>query len=197
MLCLFSCTTVNPVVGFTPQTIAAPEIQNPYFSDPTIDYVYKLDILVNKRTMSGILVIKKIRQGTHRILCTSQFGSTLFDIEIHPTGTTVHYIFEALDKKIILRTLIQDFSLLTEEITVPHATYTNDTDQVLQATKDKQDTYYFYKQPTGVLYTIKQLTRRKEKLEIQFHKIAASKSDSITITHHNFPLRMELNTLTP
>ncbi|RKN06210.1 hypothetical protein D7035_21060, partial [Aquimarina sp. AD1] len=84
ILCIsvFSCK-VATVENFTESEVkSGDQVVNPYFSSETIDYVYKSDISVYGNEFSGILILKKIAPQKHRIVFTSQFGSTFFDIEI-------------------------------------------------------------------------------------------------------------------
>ncbi len=56
-------------------------VENLYFSSKE-DYVYKCQMDIYKNNVSGILIIKKISESTHRVVMTSDFGNKMIDFEI-------------------------------------------------------------------------------------------------------------------
>ncbi|WP_405206179.1 hypothetical protein [Aquimarina sp. LLG6339-5] len=198
ILCVsvFSCK-VATVENFTESEVkSGDQVVNPYFSSTTIDYVYKSDISVYGNEFSGILILKKIAPQKHRIVFTSQFGSTFFDIEIDSESYKIHSIIEQLDRKIILNTLIKDFTLLVKEKGMAVQRYHNDTYNVLKNEKGKYSNYYFYNLSDQKLDKIVNTTKRKEKVIVLFNDIAEDHlANNISIDHKNIRLNIELNFL--
>ena len=67
-------------------------VENPYFSNPEIDYVYKAKIEVYKKNFGGILIIKKTGPESHRVVFTTEFGSKLFDFQFEGDTFTKNFI---------------------------------------------------------------------------------------------------------
>ncbi|RKN04684.1 hypothetical protein D7036_11945, partial [Aquimarina sp. BL5] len=146
IISVFGCK-VATVDNFTESEVKSNDVvQNAYFSNANIDYVYKADIAVYGNEFSGILILKKVTPKKHRIVFTSQFGSTFFDIEFEKNQYKINSIVEQLDRKIILNTLIRDFSLLIKERGTVEGKYYDDTYNVLKNVRDKRSNYYFYNQ---------------------------------------------------
>lgn len=48
-------------------------VENLYFSNPEIDYVYKAKIKVYNKNFGGILIVKKTGPENHRVVFTTEF----------------------------------------------------------------------------------------------------------------------------
>ncbi|WP_108803129.1 hypothetical protein [Aquimarina sp. Aq107] len=198
ILCIsvFGCKVATVENFIESEVKSEDQVVNPYFSSTTIDYVYKSDISVYGNEFSGILILKKIAPQKHRIVFTSQFGSTFFDIEIDSESYKIHSIIEQLDRKIILNTLIKDFTLLVKEKDIAVERYYNDTYNVLKNEKGKYSNYYFYNLSDQKLDKIVNTTKRKEKVIILFNDIVEGHlAKNIYIDHKNIKLNIELNFL--
>ncbi|MBQ4821347.1 hypothetical protein [Aquimarina sp. MMG016] len=196
VLILSSGCKLSLVDDFTESDTWISSIHNPYFSNSELDYVYKMEVAVYGNEFSGILIVKKIEQDTHRMVFTSQFGSTFFDIEFNAEGYKINTIIDELNRKIILNTLIRDFSLLLKENDTVTGRYHNKNYNVLKAKSDKRSNYYFYTLPDAVLSKIVQTTKSKEKFEIIYDKVSENHvAESIKINHKNIKLNIELNLL--
>jgi len=172
------------------------KIYNPYFANQGLDYVYKMSIAIFGKEFSGILIIKKIDTNTHRSVFTSQFGSTIFDIQFSGNKHKVISILDDLNKKIILNTLINDFTLLLKENGELEKAYENAQYDVLKAHTDNRYNYYFYTKSNTRLEKITQTSTRKEKFTISFVEIMEEeRAKKIEIAHKNIPLKIELNIL--
>jgi len=171
-------------------------VKNPYFANSAIDYVYKADIAVYGNEFSGILILKKTGIQKHRIVFTSQFGSTFFDLEFENGEHKVNSIVEQLNRKIILNTLVRDFSLLIREKGTVAESYYNDRYNVLENQKNKRSNYYFYNQSDLSLHKIVHATKRQEKFMIFFKDVSEDQvAKNIRIDHKNIKLNIELNLL--
>ncbi|WP_459209524.1 hypothetical protein [Aquimarina rhabdastrellae] len=168
---------------------------NPYFANAAFDYVYKTDIAVYNQNFSGILIIKKIKEGLHRAVFTTQFGGTIFDFEFNKEDFKVHYILKDLDKKIIINIFKKDFKALIDETLDPIKAFETKAERIVKTKADKRFNYYFYDDSKNRLDSIKQTTKRKEKFSILFDKIDENVAEEITIQHHGIKLRMKLHLL--
>jgi hypothetical protein len=89
-------------------------VENLYFSSPE-DYVYKCQMDIYKNHVSGILIIKKINETTHRVALTSDFGNKLIDFEVSDHDFKLNYVLPDLDKKIVINFLKNDFQQLLKK----------------------------------------------------------------------------------
>ncbi len=195
LICLLSGCKLSLVNPNTKTAVTHQEIKNPYFSNPEFDYVYKTNIDLYTHSFSGILIVKKIGKTTHRLLFTSQFGNTLFDIEFYSNGYKVNSIIKELNRKIILNTLISDFSVLLRERFTNYESYSTNTSKVLKTEEDKRINYYFYNPSDSKLLKIKNTTLYKEKFEILFDKTKEDFAEEIAINHFTIKLKIKLNLL--
>ncbi|WP_378187697.1 hypothetical protein ACE939_04925 [Aquimarina sp. W85] len=191
ILCL-QCKSVVPKSTHLPIAIEHRELVNPYFIDPTFDYIYKITIKVFGNEMSGLLIIKQVAQDTHRIVCTSQFGTTFFDFELNREEQKVHTVIAALDKRIIINTLMRDFTTLIQSKTEIKKAYTNGVEKVLKTVSSGQKNFYFY---TGDQERLSQIVRSGllgKQLSIDFNTTENAKATAIKIKHHDIALTMDL-----
>jgi hypothetical protein len=79
------------------------------------DYVYKCQMDIYKNHVSGILIIKKISETTHRVALTSDFGNKLIDFEVSDNDFKLNYVLPDLDKKIVINFLKNDFQQLLKK----------------------------------------------------------------------------------
>jgi hypothetical protein len=136
LLFFVSCKPYE-IAGVQERLASVNSIQNPYFLDTTMDYVYKAHIEVYGNDLSGIFVVKKISDNKHRVVLTTDFGNKLLDFEFSETDFKVNYIVADLDKKIIINTLKNDFKLLLQKEFVVGRMFENDSLVVYQSKKKK------------------------------------------------------------
>lgn len=174
-------------------------VENTYFSNPEIDYVYKAKVKVYNRDFGGILIIKKLGPENHRIVLTTEFGSKLFDFQIQEDVFIKHFAVENFDKKFIINVLEKDFKLLVTERAKVLAGYESDTQNSYKTQMDKGFNFYFLDKKTKALKKIINTSKTKEKVEVNFvpvvelhenpNKIIA---ETISINHKNIKLSIDL-----
>lgn len=186
-------------VDFNKNVPTAIEIENPYFSNSEIDYVYKAKIEVYKKNLGGILIVKKIGPQSHRIVFTTEFGSKLFDFEFNDGGFTKNFVVEDLDKKFIINTLKKDFRLLVNENAKVIAVYKNEEVQVFKTKSDKRFNFYFVDDTSEKLLKIVNTSKTKEKVTLFFTPSSSAVvgekeeiAEKILIKHNNIKLKIEL-----
>ncbi len=192
---IISCK-VTTVKDYVKSDTITNTIHNPYFADKIKDYVYTANIKVYNNEFSGILIVKKLEENEHRMVFTSQFGSTFFDIAFKNDTYKIHTIVKELDRKIILNILLRDFSILVKENTTVVESYSHDVFNILKGTINNRSNYYFYSQEDQELKKIVHTKKVKEKFEIHFSKISENKvAKQINIDHKDIKLHIELNLL--
>ena len=170
--------------------VNAPEsIENPYFKDLD-SYIFKSSISIYSHDLSGILVIKKLSNTSCRVAFTTEFGNTLLDMTVTPTGYEKHFAIQKLDRKVILKTLAKDIRALTENDLRAKKAFRQGEKEVLMGNLNKFQLYYFFK--LGRLKQILKTTKNKEKLKIQFSFDEVGQLNLINLAHEGIALNIQL-----
>jgi hypothetical protein len=165
-------------------------VQNQYFSDSSLDYVYKTHIEIYGNDMSGIFIVKRINDSIHRMVLTTDFGNKLLDFEISENSFKVNFIIDNLDKKIIINTLKDDFRTLLQVNNKVVKKYKSNKEIIYQT---ENYHYYYNDLITNNLNAIIKTNKRKEKVIFKFNSKKPTFAENITIQHHNIKLKIEFN----
>jgi hypothetical protein len=193
ILFLSSCATNKVVKDYKAVPLEKSSLEVTYFSDPTIDYVYKANITVYGKELTGIFIAKKINDTTHRVVFTTEFGNKLLDFEIFETDFKVNFILEELDRKMLINTLVTDFRLLLRSHYDIIDQHENDENIVYSALDKSRVNYLFISKSTNRLSQIVHSSKRKEKIKLFFTAKNNIFAENIVIQHQNIKLKMELN----
>lgn len=188
---LSSCS-VRTTEGLRQIDLNKTVIENPYFSNPEIDYVYKAKIEVYNKNFGGILIIKKTGHESHRVVFTTEFGSKLFDFQYEGDTFTKNYAVEDLDRKIFINILRDDFKLLVNENAKVLAVYESENEKVYKTQSDKRFNFYFFENDSEKLLKIVNTSKTREKVEIDFTSSEEKIADTIVIKHNNIKLTIDL-----
>ena len=151
------------------------------------EYLYRATIIAYGHTFSGLLATKITADNMWRVALTTDFGNTLFDFENQKGNVKTNYITPNLNRKIIIRTLTNDFKHLLKTHWQVTQKYTNGTIEVQQS-KDGNDAVYLFTSGTNLS---KQLNMQGKKLYTTF----TYNSNNITIEHHTFTIKIVLEPL--
>ena len=165
-------------------------VQNQYFSDASLDYVYKTHIEIYGNKMGGIFIAKRINDSIHRMVLTTDFGNKLLDFEISENSFKVNFVIDNLDKKIILNTLRDDFRTLLQVNSKVFKTYKRNNEVIYQT---ENNIYYFFDEVTNNLIKIIKTNKRKEKVLFTFQSKKTTFAENINIQHNNIQLRINFN----
>ncbi|SRX72229.1 hypothetical protein [Aequorivita antarctica] len=168
------------------------DVENPYFSNSEIDYVYKAKIAVYGKNFGGILIIKKTGPESHRVVFTTEFGSKLFDFQFEGNTFTKNFVVEDLDKKFIINILKDDFMLLVNESATVLAVYQSNNERVYKTQSDERFNFYFLEDTSEKLEKIVNTSKTKEKVEIDFTSSEENIAETIAIKHNNIKLEIDL-----
>jgi len=167
-------------------------IENNYFSDPSKDYIYRAKIEAYGNEFGGIFILKKIGDELHRIVLTTDFGFKMLDVEVSQTTFKVNFIAEQLDRKIILKTLEEDFKLLLKPRFEVYETYETNRSLIFKAKNGNRNHFIFKNKVTNQLEKILQTSRTKEKVSFRFEGKNNTFADSITVDHKDLDLNIYL-----
>lgn len=90
--------------------LSADEFSKPVPADTTL--IYKTGVDAYGRYLSGLLIIKSYNGDDYRLVFTTEMGMKLFDFEFKDNKFHVHYCFDKLNKKPVIRLLEKDFSMM-------------------------------------------------------------------------------------
>ena len=165
-------------------------VQNQYFSDASLDYVYKTHIEIYGNKMGGIFIAKRINDTIHRMVLTTDFGNKLLDFEVSENSFKVNFIIDNLDKKIIINTLRDDFRTLLQVNSKVFKTYKRNNEVIYQT---ENNAYYYFDQVSSNLTKIIKTNKRKEKVVFTFDSKKTTFAENINIQHYNIKLKIDFN----
>ncbi|MDV7696350.1 hypothetical protein N6B72_05395 [Chryseobacterium soli] len=194
ILLLGSCKTykladVQPVSGTEKM------VENLYFSSAE-DYVYKCQMDIYNNHVSGILIVKKINDTTHRVVLTSDFGNKLIDFEISEHNFKLNYVLPDLDKKIVINFLKNDFQHLLRKEYPVNSRFENKESNIYLSKLDKKTYYLFFNKQNGLLNQIIYTKNNKEKIDFTFAAKKHIFADSLNLQHKDFKINIKLYQIT-
>ncbi|NHF60558.1 hypothetical protein FK220_014480 [Flavobacteriaceae bacterium TP-CH-4] len=192
-LLLVGCASYPKKNGYVASKVQTTVVCNPYFSNPSIDYVYKSNIEVFDRSFGGILVIKKLGQDHHRIAFTTEMGNTLFDFSLKGDNLTINRIIKELDRKILVSVLKRDFLALTTESIQSIENFSKASKMLKKASILGKNHYYVFENDR--LLQIIRAKNGKKKVVFLFSGISNNIAKKIDIQHHNFKLKISLKAI--
>lgn len=195
LLALLASCSLRTTEGLRQVAFTQTEVENPYFSNPQRDYVYRAKIDLYRKNFSGILIIKKIGATAHRIVFTTEFGSKLFDFEMDGNTFTKHAILEDMDKEMVVNLLREDFHILLTEKAKVVAVYESPTQRIYKTESGDGFNFYFMSNQAHQLQKIVNTTKTKERVTMEFFPAAPNLADSVAITHKNLKLAIGLKNL--
>ncbi len=164
----------------------------PYFTRENIVYSYKTNVAAYGKELSGILIIKKVGDERFRVAMTTEFGNTLFDIEISPKDYVLITAVEDLNRKIIINTLVSDFRLLLKSQYKIDATF-NDGVHLISKSGGKDDAFYLFQtDASDVVFKIENFKGDKKKKEILYATQNNVFARKIIIEHFDIKLKMTM-----
>lgn len=193
LLILFSCKTYPTRQGLVKEELIPDEIiLNGYFSNPEVDYVYKANINVYDNNFSGIFIVKKTGEKSHRVVFTTEMGNKLFDFSFENGKFEVNYILENINKKRFIKILRRDFQVLIREVVKVDSLYSINNEEVIE-TKINNQRYYFYK--NGYINKIVSEKNGKQKVVFIFSKVSNKIAQQINIKHIDVKLNIKLKSI--
>lgn len=193
-LLLVSCKTYK-LTDVKPLSTSEKTVENLYFSSNE-DYVYKCQMDIYKNHVSGILIIKKINETTHRVVLTSDFGNKLIDFEISENDFKLNYVLPDLDKKIVINFLKNDFQkLLLQKYAVSEGFENNETN-IFYSKAEKNGYYLSFNKENRLLKQIVYTKGNKEKIDFIFEAKKPTFAETIEIQHKDFKINIKLLQIT-
>ncbi|MPS74264.1 MAG: hypothetical protein E2590_14110 [Chryseobacterium sp.] len=170
--------------------------ENLYFTSSQ-DYVYKCQMEVYGNDISGILIIKKISETTHRIVMTSDFGNKMIDFEIGENDYfKLNYVLADLDKKMVINFLKNDFQELLRK-NYPVSERFENSESIIDISKIDEKIYYlFFDKKSDNLTQIIYTKNNREKIDFTFDAKKTTFAETINLQHKDFKINIKLNQIT-
>lgn len=171
------------------------EVENLYFSSNE-DYVYKCQMEVYGNDISGILIIKKISETTHRVVMTSDFGNKMIDFEISENDFKLNYVLADLDKKMVINFLKNDFQELLKRKFSVNESFEDSKSNIFLSTINKKSYYLFFDKENSLLTKIVYTKKNREKINFSFEAKKPTFAEMIHLEHKDFKINIKLFQIT-
>jgi hypothetical protein len=151
--------------------------------------LYNTHVNVVGKHLSGLLLFKRMPDSSIRIVFSSEMGAKFFDFEFSADGAfKVHQVMSQLDKKAVIRTLKDDFSLiLMSGLSSRDAVIKQDGTHTWYGFPQGKDTYFYVTTYNcDSLIKIEHAMRRKPKVQMIMSGFRQGVPDTIGISHRNF-----------
>tara|TARA_R110001632_G_scaffold1480_7_gene6538 strand:- start:4531 stop:5139 length:609 start_codon:yes stop_codon:yes gene_type:complete len=191
---LFACASFPKKNNLERINSDTPAVINPYFSDLSMDYIYKAKINFAEKSFGGIFVIKKLGPEHHRVVFTTEMGNKLFDFSFIKDEFRINFILSEMDKKILINLLRRDFTVLINENPIILQQFQTLGDSIFFETRIKNNTY-FYLTVDERLHKILETKGSKEKSDYIFTEIENDHAGKIKIRHKNIKLTIDLKAI--
>jgi hypothetical protein len=152
---------------------------------------------VIKNHFSGLMVIKSQPGNGYRVVFLTEIGLKIFDMEFIPGNPVkVHYFMEALNRKILVKTLSADMKLLLvlPEKDEEPVVYEGPSAQKMVKFKNKRGRNYYEISPlTGKPVQAYQVSGTSKKVRIDYYSKGGEEIDSVNIVHDHVNLRISMH----
>lgn len=192
---LFASCKTYKLTDVKPISSSEKTVENLYFSSKE-DYVYKCQMDIYKNHISGILIIKKISETTHRVVMTSDFGNKMIDFEISENNFKLNYVLADLDKKMVINFLKSDFQELLRQKYPVTESFENDNSKIYLSKIDKKNYYLFLNKENNLLSQIIYTQNNKEKIDFSFEAKKTTFAEIINLQHKDFNINIKLFQIT-
>ena len=152
---------------------------------------------VMKNHFSGLTVIKSLSNGGFRVVFMTEVGLKIFDMEFIPgKPVQVYYFMDALDKKILVKTLSADLKLMLiqpQENGKPLLYDSGSGKLMARYTHKRKRDYYEISRVTGKPVQAYQVSRTSKKARVDYYSTGGIQIDSVKIVHYNVNLRIGMH----
>jgi len=159
--------------------------------------LYKTSVDVVGQHLSGLLIIKKMKDGSTRIVFSNEMGLTFFDFEFFENEFRVLYCMKKLDRTVVLRALRKDLGILIQSgyDYQKVKSYRSDSAFYYAYLDGNETTYLITDTNCTKLQRIEHASKSKRKVFMNFTGAGPDLPDSIYIAHHGFEFNIALKKL--
>lgn len=192
---LFACKSSYKSLQSSPQSVTGC-VQK--FTPQFTRVLYKTQVDVVGKHLSGILLIKQMPDSSTRILFSNEMGFKFFDFEWKKDGAfTAHYVFDKMNKKPVIKTLRKDFELvLMNTLNWPsEKIFTRDGAVYHRFTATKGYNYYITDSTCNQLLRIENASSKKTIVSVIMKDYENGMPDTIGVSHKMFSFEIGLKRL--
>ena len=160
--------------------------------------LYRTNVNIIGKYLSGLLLLKTMPDSSIRVVFSTETGFKFFDLEFAPGGRfKVNYIIKKMNRRPVITTLRQDFSLVLMLSLDPSAAHIRKDSQYLYYVfPQKKGFYYYITNPAGdELVRMERSSKRKPVVEAIMENYSNGMPDTIGITHKFFTFTIGLKKL--
>lgn len=159
--------------------------------------LYRTEIDVVGRHLSGLLFFKKQPDESFRVVFTNEMGLNFFDFRFANHQFEVLHCIEQLNKKPVINQLHKDigFMLMTDLDFAQGKVFSKDNQKYYSFAGSKETTTYITDAQTRQLSRIENASPRKLKVVVSLTRPTAGMPDSVFIDHKLFPFTIALKQL--
>jgi hypothetical protein len=193
-LLLLGCLGCSPVLyqDLTPTTADASALRalQPEFS--TVLYRTQIDVV--GKHLSGLLFFKKLDDKSYRVVFTNEMGLNFFDFHFAGPQFEVIHCIDQLNKKAVINQLRKDLGLLLmANLDYPQGRLYRRGEQNYYAfAQGREKTVYVTDAATQSISRIENAAARKLKVVVTLTRPRAGLPDSAFIAHQLFPFTISL-----
>jgi hypothetical protein len=169
----------------------------PWFVEGQDHYLFSAEIDIYRNHFGGMMVIKYLSKESCRVVYITEVGIKVFDMEFFTNGDfKLHYCLDAINRKIIIKTLKKDIGLMlsnipsNNKITLSEDRKKNET--LLKSMGHDGTKYYLLNNKSLRVEEILTKKSLQKKVEIRYF-YSQSELDSVRIKHYNIRLRINLS----
>jgi hypothetical protein len=197
LLFVMSGCSVSMFNGYHKQNEPAETLPEFWFHADSGYFLFSTGIDLMKNRFTGLMVVKPGGNNSYRVIFITEMGLKIFDMEFFPDrDTQVHYIMEAMNKKALVKTLVNDMSLVLmnhlpglQPILYSHK---NSPDNVFRYQTGCLKTYYHVTDSVGKPYMALQTGCLTNKVKADIYGNNITGVDSVKLEHYNFRLSIKL-----
>ncbi len=174
-------------------------IPKPIFGDNFNSFLFKTNISIYNKDVSGLLVTKQMSAQDYRIIFTTELGMKLFDFEFKDTSFTLHYCVPQFNRPALLKTIQHDIAILLMNNLVgkPANDFTdrNNLFAIKRIQFDNMYNYYFTEKVTNHIVKIEHSKKKVKKVVLSLNDYKDEFPTNVVIKHCDIKLKIELNLL--
>ena len=178
--------------GLTPSPASAQALSKLRPSFSTVLYRTQIDVV--GKHLSGLLFFKKQPDDSYRVVFTNEMGLNFFDFHFASHQFEVLHCIEQLNKKAVINQLHKDiaFVLMTDLDFAQGKVFTRDNQNHYSFPAGKETTTYITDARTREISRIENASPRKLKVVVSLTRPVAGMPDSVFIDHKLFPFTIAL-----
>jgi hypothetical protein len=151
--------------------------------------LYKTNVAVTGKHLSGLLLLKAMPDSSTRIVFSNEMGFKYFDFEFSAAGVfKVYYILPQMDKKPVLTTLQKDFEIvLMQHLNLQQGFARKKDGMVYHGfPQAKGNNYYITDSGCSRLIRLERASWRKPVVTVIMQDFKEGMPDTIGISHTSF-----------